>query len=92
MENVVKTETAAHMVTIDCRKRIMLTGILEVVSSIDKSVICKIQGMIVNITGSDLRVSKLNLEEGLLIIDGEIDGLKYQDATSGKSFLKRIFK
>lgn len=81
-----------HMVTIDCRKRIMLTGIKEVVSSLDKAVVCKITGKILEIDGADLRVSKLSLEEGLLIIDGEINGLKYRDETATKSFFKRLFK
>lgn len=80
-----------HMVTIDCRKRIMLTGIIEVVSSLDKTVICKIANRLIYIFGSSLRVSKLSLEEGTLIVDGEIDGLKYTE-NSGKSFFKKIFK
>lgn len=94
MENKSKVEIEGkpHQVTIDNRKRIMLTGVLEVLSSVDKTVICKISGKICHISGKDLRVSKLSLEEGLLIVDGEIDALCYKDAQSGKSFLKRIFK
>jgi len=92
MEKNEKQEVqTSHMVTIDCRKRIMLTGIIEVVSSLDKTVICKIANRLVYILGQNLRVSKLSLEEGLLIVDGEIDGLKYAES-SGKSFFKRIFK
>lgn len=86
------SEGRPHQVTIDNRKRIMLSGILEVISSQDKTIICKIAGKIVYIFGKELRVSKLNLEEGALIVDGEIDGLSYKDSQTGKSFLKRIFK
>ncbi len=85
-------EGKPHQVTIDNRKRIMLSGILEVVSSQDKAVVCKIAGKVVYIFGKELRVSKLSLEEGTLIVDGEIDGLSYKDAQSSKSFFKRIFK
>ena len=91
-KNVKTIENTSHMVTIDSRKRIMLTGILEVVSSQDKSVICKIVNSVVVVSGNELRVSKLNLEEGLLIVDGVIDGLKYQEKTTGKSIFKRMFK
>lgn len=91
MENI-ETKQMQHMVTIDNRKRIMLTGIFEVVSSQDKTVICKTSGKIVYISGKELRVSKLTLEDGTLIVDGEIDGLSYKDSSSGKSFLKRVFK
>lgn len=88
----IETKQTQHMCTIDNRKRIMLSGILEVVSSQDKTVICKIAGKVVYIFGKELRVSKLTLEDGSLIVDGEIDGLSYKDEASGKSFFKRVFK
>ena len=91
-KNEIKIEGKPHQATIDNRKRIMLTGVLEVLSSVDKTVVCRISGKICYISGKDLRVSKLSLVEGTLIIDGEIDGLCYKDAQSGKSFFKRIFK
>lgn len=92
MENKTDTKQLSHTCTIDNRKRIMLSGVLEVISSQDKTVVCKISGKIVYILGNALRVAKLTLEDGTLVVDGEIDGISYKDATSGKSFFKRIFK
>lgn len=82
----------SHMVTLDNRKKITITGIKEVISATDKSVIAKTQNQKMIISGQDLRVEKLNLEEELLIVIGVIDNFKYCEHTGGKSFFKRVFK
>lgn len=91
-QNEVVEKFSNHMVTIDNRKRMMLTGMVEVVSATDKIIVAKTADRQVNIFGSQLRVNKLNLEEGLLIIDGEINDLKYNSLSGGKPFFKRLFK
>lgn len=85
-------ETKTHSVTLENRKRMLLTGIVEVVSQIDKSVIAKTERNTVTISGSGLRVGKLNLEEGVLIVEGEIDGFKYGEISGGKGFFRRLMK
>ena len=81
-----------HVVTIDNRKKMMLTGLVEVVSATDKTVLAKTGDKQVSVLGGDLRVVKLSLEEGILILEGTIDSLKYGELKSGKSLIKRIFK
>lgn len=80
-----------HVVTIDNRKKIMITSIVEVISATNKTVIAKTQQKTLYINGSNLRVEKLNPEESLLIVSGEIDELKYLNKSPSKSFFKRIF-
>ena len=87
MENKVN-----HTITLENKKRMMLTGIKEVVSQVDKSVVAKTSENMVAVSGTGLRVSKLSLEEGLLVLEGQIDGFKYMPLSSGKNFFKRIFK
>lgn len=87
MENV-----SSHMVTLDNRKKMMVTAVTEVVSSTDKCVIAKLADSTMHVLGKNLRIGKLNLEEGLLIIEGEIDSLRYLETKTTKSFFKRIFK
>lgn len=91
-QNKLVEKISNHMVTIENRKRMMLTGIVEVVSATDKAIVAKTADKQVNISGLELRVNKLNLEEGLLIVDGEINDLKYNTLSGGKSFFKRLFK
>lgn len=81
-----------HSLTMENRKKLLLNGIVEVVSSLDKMVIAKTTENTLTISGSSLRVTKLSLEDGTLVIDGTIDDIKYTGLTSGKSFFKRIFK
>ena len=86
-----KEEISNHIVTIENNRKIMLTGIVEVVSATDKTIIAKTQNKTLNINGYNLRVSKLNPEENLLIIEGEINELKYIVKAKSKNFFKRIF-
>ena len=81
-----------HVVTIDNRKKIMLTGIVEVVSSTDKTVVAKTQSHLININGQGLRIEKLNLEENVLIVEGEINEFKYLIKNKTKSIFKRLIK
>ena len=85
-------EQTFHTVTLENRKKMLLTGIVEVVSSLDKAVNAKTADSMISITGSALRVAKLNLEDGTLIVEGQIDGFKYSGLSGGKSFMKRLFK
>lgn len=85
-----ETKNNSNTITLENRKRIMVTGITEVVSQIDKAVVAKTADSLLNISGSELRVTKLNLEEGVLVVDGKIDSFKYCEAQ--KSFFKRVFK
>ncbi len=82
----------SHMVTIDNRKKMMITAVIEVVSATEKCVIAKITDKTMYIMGRDLRIAKLSLEEGLLILEGEIENLKYQETASSRSFFKKVFK
>ena len=79
-----------HSVTIDNRKKLMVTGIIEVVSSTDKTVIAKTQTHMININGLGLRIAKLNLEENVLIIEGEINEFKYVIKSKSKNIFKRM--
>ena len=83
---------SSHCITLEKRKRMMVTGVLEVLSATDKNVIIRIKDSLIYTTGNNLRVAKLILEEGLLIIDGEVEGFKYQAKMQGKNIFKRLFK
>jgi len=81
-----------HIVTIDNRRKIMITGVIEVVSSTDKTVVFKTQSHIVNINGDALRIGKLSLEENILIVEGEINEFKYLIKGKAKNIFKRLIK
>ena len=89
MENQIQT---AHSISIENRLRTVITAVAEVISATEKLVNLKLEDGAMQISGTDLRINKLSLEEKLLILDGTVCDLKYVNCANGKSFLKKIFK
>lgn len=85
-------KSSNHIVTIENNKKAIITGVVEVVSSTDKSVVAKTDVSLFQISGENLRVSKLVLEEKLCHIDGDIYKLEYNKQIQKKNIFKRLFK
>ena len=77
--------------TLDRRAKATLTGVTEVESFDENTVILHTHGGRLILTGTGLHVSSLQLEEGRLHLEGAIDSAVY-DAPAGRrrgSFLRR---
>lgn len=85
-----------HQIVMDRRENINITGVLEVISFDEETIVCETEMGILVIKGVNLHVNKLNLDDGELAIDGDIENLGYEDTmmySKGKSsFLGKIFK
>ena len=81
-----------HILTLDNNERAIITGVVEVVSSTDKAVVARTDTVTFQLSGQNLRVSKLLPEEKLCQVDGDIYKLEYNKSMQGKNFFKRIFK
>lgn len=85
-----------HNITVDNREKINITGVNNVVSFDDETVILETDLGLLTIRGQDLHINKLNLEDGQVAIDGELINLNYSDKNGliGKSggFISRMFK
>jgi len=84
-----------HNITIDKRENVTVTGIVDVISFDEESVIGETELGIIIIKGANLHVKRINLESGELVVAGEIDGVNYENASSGvkaKSIMGRLFK
>lgn len=79
-----------HKMICDNRKFLELTGIEKVESSNENQIVCKTMGTTLFVLGKNMHIGKLDVLQGTLQIDGQINLIKYQ--TSKKSFWKRIFK
>ncbi len=71
--------TAPHKVVIDSRKKLVITAVEDVDSFNENEVILLTNHGFITVTGEDLHISRLNLEEGQLIIEGGIQSLDYAD-------------
>ena len=85
-----------HKIIVDQRNEMLITGVIDVVSFDELSVIADTESGVVVIKGVNLHISNLNLDSGQLDIDGEINSIVYDTKNSyGKnrqSMLSKIFK
>jgi len=85
-----------HAISLVRRESLTATGVLDVVSFDEETIIAETElGMLI-IRGINLHVNRLNLENGELAIDGEISGITYEDSSGyvkGKSsLLGKLFR
>lgn len=87
----------AHAIHIDNRERVMITGVEDVDNFNEEEVNFQTESGYVTLTGTDLHITRLNLEDGQLIIEGSINGVAYsgnaeQNEGSGGGFFSKLFK
>lgn len=89
MENIVKkAENTQSRVVLENRTRLTVTGVTKVDSSNETSIVLHIKETKMCISGSDMHITRLSIEEGIVEIEGTINTIKYASGT----MLKRIFK
>jgi sporulation protein YabP len=86
----------SHSILMENREKVTITGV-EDVDSFDESAVLLVTDLgYITLHGIDLHISKLNLEEGQLIVEGEITGMEYSDhegmGSRSGGFFKRLFK
>ncbi len=83
-----------HCLNLDNRKKLSISGVSEVDSYDDKSVILYTDMGELTVKGENLNIKKLNLELGELEITGRISALNYVDKNldSCGGFFSKIFK
>ena len=88
MENVFANKK--HTLTI--KDVTTVTGVKSVIAVGEKEVRLALEGKRLTLTGNGFSAEKLSLEEGTLVLSGEVLSLRYSSAAEPKSLLKRIFK
>jgi sporulation protein YabP len=86
---------APHKVVIDSREKVIITAVEDVDSFNENEVILLTNHGFITISGEDLHISKLNLEEGQLVISGTIQSVDYADheeERSKKGVFSRVFR
>ena len=77
-----------HKLTLDERKKLTLTGAREVIHFDEELVeLDTARGRLV-IQGLDLRLKCLSLEDGAVVIQGNISGLLYDEPTKKRGFFR----
>jgi len=86
-----------HSLTLVDRKKIQMSGIKHVNNFDEDEVILETSLGFLLIAGSELHVSMLNLEEGKVNLEGQINSIEYKEPgadlkSKGKSILGRLLK
>ena len=82
-------------IIIENREKLSISGVVDVESFNDEAVIVDTELGVLIVRGEDLHISKLNLDNAELNIEGDIISCEYSDKESNKSrggFFSKMFK
>ncbi len=74
------------------RKLLTITGVEKVYEANGSKVQLRVAGSNLLILGDNLSVDKLSVQDGTIVISGDICDLKFNAYNSKNGFLKKIFK
>jgi len=74
------------------RTKLSLTGIKKVKSTEPTRIVVFLENCVLTITGNNLTVQNLNIQNGVLDITGLINSIIYSNKTNRKFSFKNIFK
>ena len=82
-----------HSLSLEGRQKATITGVEEVDSFNEQMVVLSTTAGTLTLLGQQLHVSHLNLENGQLLVEGEIAALEYDDCKQNRgSLLTRLFR
>ena len=94
MDNNASAVTMAkfHSLVLENRKKLVLMGIEAVECFNEREVVLKLNDGMLCVTGNELNVEKLDVEDGSLTILGEVSGIKYSKTVQKVNFFRKVFK
>lgn len=84
-----------HLITMENRNKLTITEVDDVESFDEERVVIYTSMGTLTVTGYEFRISKLNVDDGQLVIEGEVDSIEYTNterADKGGGFFSRLFK
>ena len=79
-----------HKLNLNERKQLTMTGVSEVVSFDDTSVLLRTSLGNLMIQGKDLQLKTLSLDGGQVAVDGTITAISYEESKAAGSWLGRL--
>lgn len=84
-----KTNLEAHRAIVEERGRMEVRGVTDVISFDDQAVLLKTFCGEMCVEGASLHINVLNLEQGVVTMDGRVDSIAYYDQPSSEQAQKR---
>jgi sporulation protein YabP len=86
-----KALVGAHRMELDGRSRLSVTGVQDVESFDEETVVLvTVQGTMV-VRGEGLHLQMFSLESGQVTVEGRVDSMTYEDDAPGGGFFARLF-
>ena len=86
------TDSMPHQLILDDRRRLSLSGVSDVDSFDDTTVVAHTALGDLTVRGHDLHISRLNVETGDMSVEGQIDLLEYTEPKPRGNPLRRWFR
>lgn len=86
-----KDSDTRHTVSMTDRSALSLTGVEEVLCYDEKNIVMRTLLGQLTLDGEGLNIVQLNLNEGIVSVDGRVDALYYMEDRERKSLFSRIF-
>ena len=83
---------ARSLITVENREKISIAGVKQVDSFDESEVSARLDNSGISVYGQGLHISRLDLDNGILVVDGFISGVEYSDTDSRQGIFARIFK
>lgn len=83
-------EKMPHVLTLDARRKLTLTGATEIVSFDENSVILGTELGTLVVTGRDLSLKTLSAEGGKVEVEGKIDAMQYAEVREQGGWFRRL--
>lgn len=82
-----------HNVIMEERKKLSVSGVLDIDSFDEQTIIAITEQGELTIRGSNLHITRLSLEQSELMVEGEISSLTYTDIRpQAKGFFAKVFR
>jgi len=92
-----KSAQTAHLISLHNRESLEIRGVLDVISFDEQTVVLNTGCGMLTIDGSALHIRVLSIEQGMVTMDGRIDGISYSQSepsseTGKGGFFKKLFR
>jgi sporulation protein YabP len=92
-DNHLAQRTRTHSIKVDGREKTVITGVEDVDNFNESEINIITTAGYLTLIGSDLHITRLNLDEGQLMIEGYVGGVNYSDnEPKSEGFFGRMFK
>lgn len=85
-------ERMPHCLTLEDRSKMKLCGVVEVESFDEEAVQLQTECGALTVLGTGMHIEALQLETGDLILSGKVNSFTYNDRSSNRGFLGKLFR